>query len=79
MQNTKMAAWILSLLMAAMALVLLNAPSIKLFYRSEIVNIGAVAGLWGIGLLRLMTIEQGHFHFGRKKLIFLSFFTLLWA
>jgi hypothetical protein len=69
----------LPLFIGLFAFAAVNAPSIKLIHSSELVNIAAVACLWGLGLLKTAVFSDGRLPVGRMKGLFLLLFTAMWV
>jgi hypothetical protein len=69
----------LKLLIALFAFIAINAPSIKLIYSSELINIAAVACLWGLGFMKTAVFGDGRLEVGKLKGMFLLLFTAMWV
>jgi hypothetical protein len=70
---------IMTLIVSVLAFLIINTPSIKIIYRSELINIAAVCCLWGAGLYKLLVMSDGRVMFGKLRAWFILLFASLWV
>lgn len=69
---------VLSLLVAFFTFMILNIPSIKLLYSSNLINFGALAGLMFFGMVRALISNEVILEVGDRQLRYVLAFFALW-
>lgn len=69
---------VVSFMLAFFSFLIINTPSVKLIYSSDVINIITVMSLWALGIYRLIIVDKGIIRIGKQKKRFIILFTLLW-
>ena len=70
---------VMTVAVSLLAFLIINTPSVKLIYRSELINVAAVCLLWGAGLYKVLVMSDGSLRFGRLRVWFLALFAAMWT
>lgn len=69
---------IFSIIYSLFIFLVLNIPSVKIIYSSEIINIFALVCLFGVGLLRVVFIDDYKILYTKRTIKFLILFLAMW-